>query len=116
MLLRVNRIVNYHMKQKTVYLILLFTLCISCDCYQNASGIVVDNESHKPINNVIIKELNKDFIDFTDENGYFERHHISGGLFTCPDIIIIVSKEKYETDTIIFKNGEDKLIKLFKVK
>lgn len=104
------------MKQKIAYLIVLFTLFISCDCYQNASGIIVDNETHKPINKVKIKELNKNFIDFTDENGYFERHHISGGLFTCPDITIIISKEKYETDTIVFKNGEDKLIKLMKVK
>jgi hypothetical protein len=104
------------MKQKIAYLIVLSALFISCDCYQNASGIIVDNETHKPINKVKIKELNKNFIDFTDENGYFERHHISGGIFTCPDIIIIVSKEKYETDTIVFKNGEDKLIKLMKVK
>jgi hypothetical protein len=29
---------------------------------------------------------------------------------------IIVSKKEYQTDTIIIKNGEDKLIKLYKEK
>ena len=97
-------------------LIVFLNLFISCDCLQNGSGIIVDEETKKPIKNVEIIEVGKDFIQNSDENGYFEIRHISGGLFSCPDMTIIVSKKEYQTDTIIIKNGEDKLIKLYKEK
>ena len=97
-------------------LIVFINLFISCDCLQNGSGIIVDEETKKPLKNVEIKEIGKDFIQNTDENGYFEIRHISGGLFSCPDMTIIVSKKEYKTDTIMIKNGEDKLIKLYKEK
>ncbi len=104
---------------KRTYLIILIVfinLFISCDCLQNGSGIIVDEETKKPINKVEIKEVGKDFIQESDENGYSEIRHITGGLFSCPDMTIIVSKKEYQTDTIIIKNGEDKLIKLYKEK
>ena len=97
-------------------LVVFINLFISCDCLQNGSGIIVDEETKKPIKNVEIKEIGKDFIQNTDENGYFEIRHISGGLFSCPDMTIIISKKEYKTDTIMIKNGEDKLIKLYKEK
>ena len=97
-------------------LIVFINLFISCDCLQNGSGIIVDEETKKPIKNVVINEVGKEFIQNSDENGYFEIRHISGGLFSCPDMTIIVSKKEYQTDTIIIKNGEDKLIKLYKEK
>ncbi|POS00623.1 hypothetical protein Q361_1401 [Flavobacterium croceum DSM 17960] len=103
-------------KAYLIILIVFINLFISCDCLQNGSGIIVDEETKKPINNVEIKEVGKDFIQHSDENGYFEIHHISGGLFSCSDITIIVSKKEYISDTIEIKNGEDKLIKLFKLK
>lgn len=99
-----------------VILIVFIKIFISCDCIQNGSGIIVDEETKKPIINAEVKEIGKDFIQNTDENGYFEIEHISGGLFSCPDITIIVSKMEYQTDTIVIKNGEDKLIKLYKEK
>lgn len=105
-----------HKKTYLPILIVFINLFISCDCLQNGSGIIVDEETKKPIKNVEIKEVDKDIIQTTDENGYFEIQHISGGLFSCPDMTIIVSKKEYHTDTIIIKNGEDKLIKLFKEK
>ena len=104
---------------KRTYIIILgvfINLFISCDCLQNGSGIIVDEETKKPIKNAAVKEIGKDFIQNTDENGYFEIRNISGGLFSCPDMTIIVSKKEYQTDTIIIKNGEDKLIKLYKEK
>lgn len=99
-----------------IILVVFINLFISCDCLQNGSGIIVDEETKKPIKNAEVKEIGKDFIQNTDENGYFEIRHISGGLFSCPDLTIIVSKKEYQTDTIIIKNGEDKLIKLYKEK
>ena len=97
-------------------LVVFINLFISCDCLQNGSGIIVDEETKKPIKNVEIKEIGKDFIQNTDKNGYFEIRHISGGLFSCPYMTIIISKKEYKTDTIMIKNGEDKLIKLYKEK
>ena len=106
-----------HLKKTYLIILIVFVnLFISCDCLQNGSGIIVDEETKKPIINVEIKEIRKYFIQNTDENGYFEIRHISGGLFSCPDMTIIVSKKEYQTDTIIIKNGEDKLIKLYKEK
>ena len=99
-----------------IILVVFINLFISCDCLQNGSGIIVDEETKKPIKNAAVKKIGKDFIQNTDENGYFEIRHISGGLFSCPDMTIIVSKKEYQTDTIIIKNGEDKLIKLYKTK
>ena len=103
-------------KTYLIILIVFINLFISCDCLQNGGGIIVDEETKKPIKNVEIKEIGNNFIQNSDENGYFEIRHISGGLFSCPDITIIVSKKEYQTDTIIIKNGEDKLIKLYKEK
>lgn len=104
-----------NVKRTHLLILIVFTnLFISCDCLQNGSGIIVDEETKKPIKNVEIKEIGKDFIQSTDENGYFEIQHITGGFFSCSDMTIIVSKTEYQKDTIIIKNGEDKLIKLFK--
>ena len=106
-----------NIKKITITILVVFiNLFISCDCLQNGSGIIVDEETKKPIKNVVINEVGKEFIQNSDENGYFEIRHISGGLFSCPDMTIIVSKKEYQTDTIIIKNGEDKLIKLYKEK
>ena len=108
------------MKSKTkifsIILIIFINLLVSCDCLQNGSGIILDEETKKPISNVEIKEVGKDFIQHSDENGYFEIQHISGGIFGCPDMTIIVSKSEYQSDTIVIKNGEDKLIKLYRLK
>lgn len=105
--------------RKKIYLTILIVfinLFSSCDCLQNGSGLIIDEETNKPIKNVEIKEVGKDFVQMSDENGYFEIQHITGGLFSCPNITIIVSKGEYQSDTIVIKNGEDKLIKLYKLK
>jgi hypothetical protein len=108
------------MRSKTKILSIIFitfvNLLVSCDCLQNGSGVILDEETKKPIKNVEIKEVGKDFIQYSDENGYFEIRHISGGFFGCPDITIIASKNEYQSDTIIIKNGEGKLIKLYRLK
>lgn len=107
---------TWKMNLKNLIVLILINLLVSCDCLQNGSGIILDAETNKPIDKVKIKEVGKDFIQHCDENGFFEIRHISGGFFKCPDMTIIVSKEKYQTDTIEIKNGEDKLIKLMKLK
>jgi hypothetical protein len=83
---------------------------------QKCDGIIVDEKTKKPIKNAEIKIVGKDFIENSDENGYFEIRNISGGLFSCPDMIVIIAKNEYQTDTIKIKNGENKLIQLLRQK
>jgi hypothetical protein len=77
--------------------------------------MIVDSETKKPLNKVVIKELNKGLTSYSDENGYFEINHTTGFVFSNNDLTIVISKEKYETDTIIIKNRDDKLIKMIRI-
>ena len=97
------------------FLVFLSLILLSaCDGLQEVSGIIVDSETKKPLNKVAIKELNDNYIDYSDENGYFEIHHVTGFTFSDNDLTIIVSKDKYETDTITIKNRDGKLIKMIR--
>jgi hypothetical protein len=93
-----------------------FFLFISCDGFQAIDGMIVDSESKKTISNVLIKEINKfDALGFSDEQGYFEFHKITGFAFGDKEMTIVFSKENYTSDTITFINNESKLIKLEKI-
>ncbi len=107
---------TWKMNLKNISVIYLLIILSSCDCMQSASGIVIDAETNKPIDKVEITKTGNDYSEKSDENGFFEIRRISGGLFKCPDMTIIVSKEKYLTDTIEVKNGKEKLIKIIKLK
>ena len=107
---------TWKMNLKNIAIIFLLLILSSCDCMQSASGIIIDTKTNKPIENAEIKKIGNDYSEKSDENGFFEIRRISGGLFKCPDMKIIVSKENYITDTIEVKNGEDKLIKMIKLK
>jgi len=100
------------------YFLLLFSLILitSCDGYQEVSGKIIDSQTKKILNGVAIKELNKDFINYSDENGFFEIHHITGFAFSNNDLTIIISKDKYKTDTIAIRNRTDKLIEMVRIK
>jgi hypothetical protein len=91
-------------------------LLVSCDGFQAIDGMIVDSESKKPISNVLIKEINKfDALGFSDEQGYFEFHEISGFAFGDKEMTVVFCKENYISDTITFVNNESKLIKLEKI-
>ena len=101
---------------KFLILFVLFFLFVSCDGFQEIEGIVVDSESKKPISNVLIKEINKfAALGFSDEQGYFEFHEISGFAFGDKEMTVVFCKENYMSDTITFINNESKLIKLEKI-
>jgi hypothetical protein len=106
---------SWKMNLKIILLLISLNFFISCDCIQNVSGIILDAETNKPIDKVVIKKLGDNNVYNSDENGFFEIRKISGGLFKCPDMKIVITKEKYKTDTIEIKNGEDKLIKMIKL-
>jgi len=94
----------------------LVFLLVSCDGFQAIDGIIVDSETHKPITNVQIREIKEvDALGFSDEQGYFDFHQISGFTFGDKEMTLVFCKENYISDTITFINNESKLIKLEKI-
>jgi len=87
---------------------------MSCDCFQSASGTVVDAASGLPLSGVKVKNIAAyDTEDLTDQNGYFEKSEI-GPASDCPELILRFEKEGYVTDTINPGTGNGKVIKLKK--
>jgi hypothetical protein len=83
---------------------------------QNVSGTVLDEQTKQPIDSVYIQEENNyDYHSFTDQKGNFELSGISGGLFRCPPMKVVISKSGFETVSLKIENGEHKTIKLRKL-
>lgn len=104
-----------HKKRALTVVLTLSTMMIlsSCDCLQNVTGTVIDAETNQPIQGAQVHKQQREYDkDETDENGKFAIESISGGLFDCPPMTIVVSKDGYETKTVEIDNAEDKTIKL----
>jgi len=83
---------------KSLFIIFLLTTFQSCDCMQYVTGTVVDRETKKPITGVKVYKLDKESDNhLTTEMGKFEIRSISGGLFRCPPMKIVVEKDGYES-------------------
>lgn len=93
------------------------TTLFSCgDCLQKVSGTVIDEQSKQPIDSVYIQEENNyGYNSYTDQKGNFELSRISGGLFRCPPMKVVISKSSFETVSLKIENGEHKTIKLKKL-
>jgi len=93
------------------------TTLFSCgDCLQKVSGTVIDEQSKQPIDSVYIQEENNyGYNSYTDQKGNFELSRISGGLFRCPPMKVVISKSGFETVSLKIENGEHKTIKLKKL-
>ena len=71
------------------------TALVSCDCYQQISGTIVDKNTGKPLKGVSVYNIQKDRIKtITDSTGHFELSAISGG-FRCPPMKLAVQAENY---------------------
>jgi hypothetical protein len=96
----------------TIFIIL--TYLTSCDCYQQVSGTVIDKESGRPLQGVVVynksKEWNK---TTTDSTGYFELSGVSGG-FRCPPMTIGVEKSNYKKCETSIPAGRSEIVKLEK--
>lgn len=103
-------------KLRTLTLILTLsalTTFTSCDCLQNVTGTVVDAQTNQPIQDAHVQKMNKNNVQAdTDENGGFELSCISGGLFGCPPMTVVVSMDGYETQTVKIDNAGHTTIKL----
>ena len=72
----------------------------------------IDAQTDQPIQDAHVqKENNENDHAVTDERGSFEIWSISGGLFGCPPMMVIVSKEGYESKTVEIYNAEHETIK-----
>jgi len=86
--------------------ILIFSLVFffSCDCVQHVHGYVYDVDTKNPIYGATISKnfgVNKSLIDYrkvySTSEGEFEYTSISGGLFGCPNLKLIVTRIGYDT-------------------
>lgn len=99
---------------KTPFSIISFCFLIcSCDCVQEASGIVLDKTTGLPLDSVAIGKLGKEDPSqpysylhvYTDSTGRYEYGDISGGLFGCPDLKLFFFKNGYKTAGLTFPSA-----------
>lgn len=95
-------------------LILIFlSVLTSCDCVQNVTGTVLDAQTGLPLEGALVHEENMDNPRVsTEKDGKFEIEGISGGLFGCPPMTVVISKDNYETQTVKIDNFGKATVKL----
>lgn len=97
-----------------IFGLLFFT---SCDCYQAVTGTVIDSETRNPIEGISVYNKTKPkYKTQTDLEGKFELSSISGGLFGCPPMTIIVEHSDYKTQETEIPAGGQKEITLSRSK
>ena len=100
-------------KQKIILTLLTLAILTSCDCRQIVTGTIVDKATKEPIDSAYIyKENRKNDNSFSDKKGNFSVNGISGGLFGCPPMTVVISKEGYETQIVEIENTGHETIKL----
>ena len=101
---------NKPLKIKTIYFLSIIICLTSCDCHQVVEGIVLDNKSKKPIENVLIFNKNKEWSKTTtDSLGKFKLSNVSGG-FSCPPMSIVIEHNDYKLEeTKIDAGGYSKI-------
>jgi len=104
----------YEMRIFTILLTLsILGILTSCDCVQNVTGTVIDEQTDHSIQDAHVQIENKKYDQaYTDEDGKFEIRSISSGLFGCPPLSIIVNKEGYVSKKVEIDNSEHGTIKL----
>ena len=83
----------------------------SCDCIQEATGIVLDSKTRKPIKNVSIGKYEKEDTAnsyskriYSGKTGQFDYHSTSGGFRKCPDLVLYFGKQGYKTRKVTFES------------
>lgn len=92
------------------------TLTISsCDCITEGNGVILDSDTNNPLDSVAVKfYINKAKSDFyesemlTDSTGAFygSTGLTGGGINSCPDLVIEISKTGYLTEQITNPNND----------
>jgi hypothetical protein len=94
---------------------LLFSVVFSgCEGYKTTKGVILDNETKKPLSGVafsLTKLTNNGQVepnDFSDSLGHFEFDHFVGSVEGFDKITLHFSKSGYSPVTLTFKNGSEK--------
>ena len=96
-----------------IYVSLLLSLSGCGDCMQIATGIVLDAQTGLPIQGAHAQNELKAYAQAdTDETGKFEIESISGGLFGCPHMDVVITMPGYEPQTVKIAAGGQETIKL----
>ncbi|MBM3186903.1 MAG: hypothetical protein FJZ67_11445 [Bacteroidetes bacterium] len=76
---------------------------------QQATGVVLDRQTKKPIDNVSLGKYEKEDTTnsysrriYTDNKGQFDYHSTSGGFRKCPDLVLYFNKQGYKTNKMTF--------------
>src|SRR5689334_22759282 len=98
---------------KLLFFLVSILFLYSCDCMQEAKGVVLDNESGEPIANVALgKYATFDTANsysrrsFTDDKGRFDYSSIGGGFGSC-EFELYFSKDGYESMKVRFQQSSD---------
>ena len=100
--------------------VLTFT---SCDCIQKATGVVLDRQTLKPIQNVSLGKYEEEDTAnsyskriYTNDNGQFAYHSTSGGFRNCPDLVLYFNKQGYQKTKMSFPSfSQNDTVLLYKI-
>ena len=102
------------MNKTAAQIFLLLILFCSCgDCPQSVSGTILDQDTKQPVDSVYIYNAQKAEVNtYSDNKGNFNLKSISGGLFRCPAMKIIMDKKGYCKDSIEIPNSDHSIMYL----
>ena len=102
-----------NMKITIPILITSLFLFSACDCLQMIGGKVIDTRTKRPIQGAYVQKQNQEHRQaYTDEEGTFLIKAISGGLFGCPPMKVVISKEGYKSRNMKIRSRRAKKIRL----
>ena len=98
------------MRHIVIFILTTLTFA-SCDCIQQATGVVLDRKTLKPISHVSLGKFEKEDTSnsyseriYTGDDGQFDYHSTSGGIDGCPDLILYFNKIGYKKSKITFSS------------
>jgi hypothetical protein len=96
------------MRTSPITIFVIFFL-IGCSCKQHADGIILDKETGRPVDRVIVTTFDTSGNTFTTYpihysqiDGHFKFNKTSGKIGQCPDLIIYFKRMGYKTKRMTF--------------
>jgi hypothetical protein len=91
---------------KRILGIISLVFLLSCDCMVTAEGVVLDDQTKKPLESVLINNLaNPGFEEKTKSDGAFSLVEVGRANGKCPEFNLEFSKDGYVTDTIFVESS-----------
>lgn len=92
--------------KKIVLSIFSLIILLSCDCMVTTEGVVLDDQTRKPLEDVLVNNLeNPGFEEKTKGDGAFSLVEVGRANGKCPEFNLEFSKEGYVTDTIFVESS-----------